>query len=241
MNAIMAEPKAGTFTEYEQWWEMEAKPLYEEWMGLPFFTDLRAGKLTEERLKAWLGNWYGHVQESDMHRALLWSRHHYILGRFPEMEEIVTERAGKSLNYPYPGGHVRGLLKLSSALGVSHEQLLQARSGPFTVHLTSFLKSLYLEGTLAEFASQLIGEEYFLKFCDLFQEALSNPPFSLKGDALDYFKFWKRCLLMEHGSPGRFLLKSLFDKGVVEERPNAGVRHVGKRYAEYLIRVYRDL
>ena len=241
MDVVMSESNVGTFNEYEKWWDQEAKPLYEKWMTLPFFTDLRAGKLTEERLKTWLGNWYGHVQEGDMHRALLWSRHHYILGRFPEMEEIVTERAGKSLNYPYPGGQVRGLLKLSDALGVSHQQLLQSRTGPFTVHLTSFLKSLYLEGTLAESASQLIGEEYFLQFCELFQEALGKPPFNLKGDALDYFKFWKRCLLMDHGSPGRFLLKSLFDKGLVEERPNAGIRHVGKRYAEYLIRVYQSL
>ena len=67
MDVVMTEPNVGTFTEYEQWWDKEAKPLYEEWLGLPFFTDLRAGRLTEDRLKAWLGNWYGHVQEADMH------------------------------------------------------------------------------------------------------------------------------------------------------------------------------
>ena len=176
-----------------------------------------------------------------MHRALLWSRHHYILGRYPDLEDVVTERAGKSLNYPYPGGHVRGLLLLGRALGMSHEQLLSSRPGTYTVHMTSFLKSVYLEGTLAEFASQLIGEEYLLKFCSLFQEGLSKPPFGLKGDALDYFRNWERCWLTSHGSPGKFLLKSLFDRGLVEERPNFGARHVAKRYAEYLIRVYQGL
>ena len=74
---------------------------------------------------------------------------------------------------------------------MSHEELRGARLRPQTAHLTTFLKSLYLEGTLAEFASQLIGEEYFLKFCIIFQAGLSNQPFNFKGDALDYFKYWK--------------------------------------------------
>jgi len=241
MDAVITERNVGSYGEYEEWWAREAKPHYEKWLKLPFFEDLRSGGLTEERLKAWLGNWYNHVQETDMHRALLWSRHHYILGRSPDLEEIVTERAGKSLNYPYPGGHVRGLLLLGRALGMSHEQLLSSRPGPYTVHMTSFLKSVYLEGTLAEFASQLIGEEYLLDFCSLFQDGLSKPPFDLKGEALDYFIHWKGCWLTSHGSPGRFLLKSLFDRGLVEERPNFGVRHVAMRYAEYLIRVYQGL
>jgi len=237
----MTQLKVGSFGEYEGWWDKEAKPLYEEWLKLPFFMDLRAGKLTQDRLKIWLENWYNHVQECDMHRALLWSRHHYILGRYPEMEEIVTERAGKSLNYPYPGGQFSGLRKLSRALGLSHEDLLRSQLRPQNVHLTSFLKSVYLEGTLAEFAAQLTGEECFLEFCNLFQEGLGKAPFNLKGDALDYFKYWKGGLLMTYGSPGRYLLKSLFDNGLVEERPNFGIRHVGQRYAEYLIRLYKTL
>lgn len=241
MEVDMMESTPGSYADYESWWEREAKPQYDKWLELPFFHDLRAGRLTQDRLKGWLGNWYNHVQETDMHRALLWSRHHYILGRYPDMEEIVTERAGKALNYPYPGGHVRSLLLLGRALGLNHEQLLAARPGPYTVHLTSFLKSVYLEGTLAEFAAQLIGEESLLKFCGLFRDALGKPPFGLEGDALDYFENWEACWLTTHGSPGRFLLKSLFDRGLVEERPNFGIRHVGKRYAEYLIRVYQGL
>jgi hypothetical protein len=46
---------------------------------------------------------------------------------------------------------------------------------------------------------------------------------------------------MRYGSPGRFLLKSLFDRGLVEERSNFGIRHAGTRYAEYLIRLYQTL
>ncbi len=241
MTAGMILSDIGSLDEYEAWWQKEARPLYEEWLSLPFFADLKSGKLTEERLKVWLENWYNHVQECDIHRPVLWQRHHYIVGRFPQMEEVVTERGGKPLNYPYPGGQVSGLRKLGKKLGMEHEQMLRARLRPQTTYLTSFLKALYLEGTLAEFASQLIGEEYFMKVCNLFQEGLSKPPFSINGEALDYFKYWDRCLLMKYGSPGRFLLKSLFDKGLVEERPNFGIGHVAKRFPEYLIKLYQNL
>lgn len=241
MEASMTLSEVGSLSEYEFWWEKEAKPLYEEWLRLPFFADLRSGQFTEERLRGWLENWFSHVQECDIHRPVLWPRHHYIVGRYPQMEEVVTERGGKPLNYPYPGGQVRGLRKLGEALGVKHEELVQARLKPQTAHLTSFLKSLYLEGTLAEFAAELIGEEYFLQFCALFQEALAKPPFSLKGEALDYFKYWEGCLLRKYGSPGRFLLGALFDKGLVEERPNFGIKHAATRYPEYLIRLYQAL
>ena len=230
-----------SFDEYEAWWEKEARPLYEEWLRLPFFADLSRGALERDRLLVWLENWYNHVHECDIHRPVLWPRHHYVIGRYPQLEEIVTERGGKPLNYPYPGGHVTSLRKLATALGKSHEGLLQARLLPQTTHLTSFLKSLYLEGTLAEFASQLIGEEYFPQPCALFQEALSAAPYRLEGQALDYFKYWPACLLTRYGSPGRFLLRSLFEKGLVEERPNFGIRHAAARYAEYLIRLYRAL
>ena len=73
-----------------------------------------------------------------MHRAVLWTRHHYILGRCPQLEEIVTERAGKALNYPYPGGQVSGLRKLGRALGKSHAELRRAQLRVQTVHLTNF-------------------------------------------------------------------------------------------------------
>jgi len=239
--SIMTLSEIGKFSDYESWWVKEAKPLYEEWLAMPFFADLKSGKLTEERLKQWMINWYSHAQESDIHRPVLWPRHHYIVGRFPQMEEVVTERAGKPLNYPYPGGQVKGLRKLGEALGLQHDVLIRSPVRPQTTHLNSFLKSLYLEGTLAEFASQLIGEEYFLGFCKLFQEKLGQAPFQLKGDSLDYFKYWEGCLLMTYGSPGRFLLRSLFEKGLVEERPNFGIKHSAKRYAEYLIRFYQGL
>lgn len=233
--------EVASFDEYAAWWEKEAKPVYEAWLDLPFFRDLKSGALQPERLRAWLENWYYQVQESDIHRPVLWSRHYYVLARFPQLEEVVTERGGKALNYPYPGGHVHALRNLAAALGISTDDLLHARLRPQTVHLTNFVKSLYLEGTLAEFAAQLIGEEYMLGFCGRFQEAMSREPLRLSGDALDYFKHWKECLLMRYGSPGRFLLKSLFDKGLVEERPNFGIKHAGKRYAEYLIRLYQTL
>jgi len=231
----------GSLNEYEAWWDGEAKPLYEAWLDLPFFRDLQNGKLTQERLKVWLENWYYHVQECDIHRPVLWSRHHYIVGRYPQLEEIVTERAGKPLNYPYPGGQVGGLRRLVAVMGMSHEALRGARLRSQTAHLTTFVKSLYLEGTLAEFASQLIGEEYFLRFCNIFQAGLCKQPFNFKGNALDYFKYWKGCLLMKYGSAGKFLLNSLFEKGIVEERPNFGIKHVAKRYPEYLIRFYEGL
>ena len=230
-----------SLADYEGWWEKEARPLYEKWLELPFFRDLERGALTRERLSSWLGNWYAHVQECDIHRPVLWERHHYIVARYPQLEEIVTERGGKPLNYPYPGGQVRSLRKLGEALGLSHEDLLAARVRPQTHHLNVFLKALFMEGTLAEFAAQLIGEEYFLQFCERFHRGLSQAPLNLQGDALDYFKYWPDCLLMQYGSPGRFLLRSLFEKGLVEERPNFGIRHVAKRYAEYLIRLYEVL
>jgi len=231
----------GSLQEYEEWWEKEARPLYEEWLRLPFFAELRAGKLGPERLIKWLENWYNLGLECDMHRPVLWPRHHYIIGRYPELEEIVTERGGKPLNHPYPGGHVTSLRKLGSALGKSHQDLLGARVLPQTVHLAGFLKSLYLEGTLAEFASQLIGEEHFIEVCASFQKALAAGPFNLAANDLDYFKYWPDCLLMKYGSPGRFLLRSLFEKGLVEERPNFGIRHAATRHAEYLLRLYGAL
>jgi hypothetical protein len=237
----MALCELDSFGEYAAWWEKEARPLYEEWLDLPFFRELKNGTLQPERLRAWLENWFYQVQECDIHRPVLWSRHYYILARFPQLEEVVTERGGKALNYPYPGGHVHSLRNLATALGISHEELLNARLRPQTLHLTSFLKSLYLEGTLAEFAAQLTGEEYMLGLCDRFQEAMGRAPFNFSGSDLDYFKHWKECLLMRYGSPGRFLLKSLFEKGLVEERSNFGIQHAGKRYAEYLIRLYRTL
>ncbi len=233
--------EVASFDEYAAWWKKAAEPLYEEWLQLPFFADLRRGALERERLMKWFENWYNHVQDSDIHRPVLWPRHHYIVGRYPELEEIVTERSGKPLNYPYPGGHMTSLRKLAAALGTSHQELLQARLLPQTVHLTSFLKSLYLEGTLAEFASQLIGEEYLLRMCALFQEALGAGEYRLEGQALDYFKHWPDCLLTTYGRPGRVLLRSLFEKGLVEERPNFGIQHAAARYGEYLIRLYRVL
>ncbi len=230
-----------SYADYEAWWEKEARPLYDEWLGLPFFADLKNGKFTQERLRTWLVNWYNHLLECDIHRTVLWPRHHYVVGRYPQLEEVVLERAGKPLNYPYPGGQVRGLRMLGDAVGIKHEEFLRTQLRPQTIHLTTFLKSLYLEGTLAEFASQLIGEEYFLEFCRTFQEALEKPPFNLKGEALDYFRYWEGCFLRTYGSPGRFLLNSLFEKGIVEERSNFGIKYMAKRYPEYLIRLWQNL
>lgn len=241
MKTEMTLSDVTSYEEYEAWWEKEARPVYEEWLGLRFFADLKNGQLSRDRLCLWLANWYNHVQESDLHRPVLWSRHHHILGRYPQLEEIVTERGGKPLKYPYPGGHRKGLEKLATTLEMSHSDIFRWKLRPQTIHLTSYLKSLYLEGTLAEFASQLIAEEYLLKFCEIFQGGLSRPPFSFKGEPLDYFKYWNACFHTKYGSPGRFLLKSLFEKGLVEERPNFGLKHVGRRYGDYLIRFYQEL
>jgi len=91
MTAGMTLSDIGSLDEYEAWWQKEARPLYEEWLSLPFFADLKSGKLTEERLKVWLENWYNHVQECDIHRPVLWQRHHYIVGRFPQMEVLIVK------------------------------------------------------------------------------------------------------------------------------------------------------
>ena len=71
---------------------------------------------------------------------------------------------------------------------------------------------------------------------DILQPVCGVAPEQRQGDAT-----LGPCLLRTHGSPGRFLLKSLFEKGLVEERPNFGLKHVGRRYGDYLIRFYQEL
>jgi pyrroloquinoline quinone (PQQ) biosynthesis protein C len=80
----------------------------------PFFVELRAGTLSQARLKGWITNWYSFAVEVNTGMATAYHQFVGFFKRHPECEDLIAQKIGEEFTTPAIGGHARMLPALGA-------------------------------------------------------------------------------------------------------------------------------
>jgi pyrroloquinoline quinone (PQQ) biosynthesis protein C len=210
-------------------------------LGHPLMTELAAGVLSIEQVRGFFLNWYTWVFEINMATAVWLHRFGPILKRHPEIAEVVNDKIADELATPTRRGHIETLERVAAAVGLTRDELVNARLIPEARAWLDYFVRLQMEGTFAECVAGYLGEGCFPEFAAVFEKALEEH-YGVAREDLEYFRLHGE-LDVEHGEGNVFILQRLVETGQVEERPGWGIDYVlptgGQMFVMFLDGVYR--
>ncbi|HEX9878797.1 MAG TPA: hypothetical protein VGB25_01235, partial [Candidatus Binatia bacterium] len=96
----------------------------------PFMLEVTRGTLAREKVQEFFRQWYSFALEVNTSMGTLYHRFNALTRRVPELENLLTDKIADEFGSPGPGGHIRTLEATAQALGVSREELVDARLSP---------------------------------------------------------------------------------------------------------------
>ena len=195
-----------------------------------FMQELSNGKLPKETLKVFWLNWHGFVAEINNFIQVGYQRH---LGFFKQHIDLLTFYADKvadELIHPKPPGHLLTVWKQGEIFGLTRDEMIQYEMLPTCRVLNEWHRGLIYEGTMLEFWSAILWEEFVGHWARQFREGLMKQGYS--NDQAPYFTTHEEADLVEHeggvmahGEFNRVVCERMLSTGYVECRPGNSPRY----------------
>jgi len=188
-----------------------------------FMSALSTGTLPSNALQLFWLNWHGFVAEINNFVQLSYQFH---LGFWKENIDLMAplaDRIADEIVHPKSPGHLLLVWKQGEVFGVTREQMLSYPMLPACRILLDWHKGLIYEGTMAEFWSSAVWEEYVGYWARDFRGALLKNGY--REEQLVYFRTHEEADLKEHeGTIGhgmftRIALQRMLEKGMADFRP----------------------
>jgi pyrroloquinoline quinone (PQQ) biosynthesis protein C len=142
----------------------------------------------------------------------------------------MTATIAEEFSAPGPAGHIRTVQRAGEAVGLTPDEMINARLVPEARAWVDFHVRLLTEGTLAEAAADYICEGEFGHFAKIYHDALTTR-YGFTRQSAGYFKDHFESDAVgksgrpSHGDRGRAILTTLLEEGLVEERAGWGVEY----------------
>lgn len=190
----------------------------------PFVRDVSQGTLPKEKLQEFFRQWYSFALEVNTSMGTLYHRFNALTRRLPELEDILTDKIADEYGNPGPGGHIRTLEATAKALGVSREELVDAKLSPHARAFCDFTVRITLEGTIGEYATRVcFVEGQAWQFSGTFHRALAAHYLPKEHD--HYFGLHEEADSKEHaghmghGESGQRMVELLIENDEFKFRP----------------------
>jgi pyrroloquinoline quinone (PQQ) biosynthesis protein C len=163
----------------------------------PFFEELGRATLPREKVQEFFRQWYAFALEINTAMGTLYHRFHWLTKRLPELEDFLTQKIADEYGEPGPGGHIRTLEATARAVGVSREELVEAKLSPHARAYCDFKVRVVTEGTIGEYAITGLTERLAGRFSQVFHAGLA--PYKLSTGEDLYFPTHIEADLQQHG------------------------------------------
>lgn len=231
MSLIQPPVNAARAQELISYYTDLARRLYQERLfSHPLTVGLQNGTTSDVQLRGWLQNWYTFALEVNTASSTVYHRFISFFKTHPALEDLVTASIAEEFALPGPGGHIRTVQMAGEAVGLTRDEMVNARLIPEARAWTDFHVRLLTEGTLAEVAADYICEGEFGHFAKIYHDALTTR-YGFTPKSATYFKdhFESDAIGKEgrpsHGDRGRAILTTLLEEGLAEERTGWGVEY----------------
>lgn len=198
--------------------------------GGEFMTLLGRGELPLDAVRIFFRNFGAWTIEINTLVAATYQRHLPFFRRHRDLMAPFGEKIAEEFTHPRPPGHLTVTLHTAGALGIPADAIyLEPLLSTFRAKL-DFNRSLFYEGTIAEWYATLTTEEMIGYWSVDFRRALATH-YGFDDDALVYFRTHIEADLEEHdGSMGhgtfnRTVLQRLLEDGAAEERTGYGIEY----------------
>ena len=201
-------------------------------MNHPFVAALREGKLSRDAVARFHDQWSRIVRRITSSYVGQYYHFIHIYKLYRDLEAQVTLRIGNEVEYPVGGGRPRAMDRLLTALGSSPKKALEQGLFIESNFFASFLGRLYLEGTLGETQANQMGN-VIAPFARIVRESLVKHYGVKEEDCLYWDTYVEHDRAKEGGgalgtaAENRFALATMYERGLVSERPGWGVDYVG--------------
>jgi pyrroloquinoline quinone (PQQ) biosynthesis protein C len=205
----------------------------------PLMRELMAGALPLAKVRGFILNWYRFALEINTVRCDAYNHYLPFFERHPDCYDLLTEQIADELTHPGRGGHIKMLQVAGEALGLSREDLVEARLIPEGRALVDCRIRLWREGPMAEAWASSLGEREIGVWMGMGHEALTQH-YGLSERAAEYFcKHYEADTqeheggIMAHGEGNSYILRRILEDGYRPERPGWDL--------EYAVRFAVDL
>lgn len=202
----------------------------------PFFIDLRAGSLSQKRLRGWITNWYAFALEVNTGMATVYHQFVGFFKRHPECEDLIAQKIGEEFTTPALGGHARMLPKLGRALGVEPRELIEAELIPEARGLVDFFVRSWIDIPLAECFAIHLEEEIFGFISQDFRASL--PQYGVTAEDMQYFRVHEEADLGEHSSANQLILQKALEEGYGNERAGWPLEYCARIAVQMMTQFY---
>lgn len=195
-----------------------------------FIDDLREGRLPKEALIEFWLNWHGFVAEINNLIQCGYQRQIGFFKQHPDLMGYYADKIADELVHPKPPGHILVVWEQGEIFGLTRQQMLGYEMLPECRAFLDLTRAYLYEGTIAEFWSSLVLEEYIGHWARMFRLGMEKLGYSGKTDA-PYFHTHEEADLVEHEgvmAHGEFnwaVLERLLTNGYTEFRPGYNSPH----------------
>jgi pyrroloquinoline quinone (PQQ) biosynthesis protein C len=196
--------------------------------GGEFMTLLGRGELPLDAVRIFFRNFGAWTIEINTLVAATYQKHLPFFRRHRDLMGPFGAKIAEEFTHPRPPGHVMVTLQTARALGITEEAIyVEPFLSTFRAKL-DFNRSLFYEGTIAEWYATLTTEEMIGYWSVDFRRALATH-YGFDDEALVYFRTHIEADLEEHdgamghGTFNRTVLQRLLEDGAAEERTGYGI------------------
>ncbi|HLY65033.1 MAG TPA: hypothetical protein VKU60_05820 [Chloroflexota bacterium] len=196
----------------------------EKVLGHPLIRELSEGRLPRKKLIGFVANWFTYAWEVNTALAMTYHKNIWFLKRHMDIHDLVTDKIGDELVNPGPGGHIKIVIQLGEALGLSYEELVNQRLIPEARANLDIAVRLIYEGPQAETLAFHMKEKQFGVLAQTFFQALTTH-YGLTAEQAEYFNLHHAADLeehegvMAHGKSSAYTLETILRDGYRPERP----------------------
>jgi pyrroloquinoline quinone (PQQ) biosynthesis protein C len=189
-----------------------------------FMRDLAAGKLSLETLQLFWLNWSSYVAEINGIIQCAYQKHIGFFKKNVDLMGFFADKIADELIHPKPPGHILVVWEQGEILGLSRDDMTNY---PMLSECRAFLewfRGTLHEGTIAEFWSMIVLEEYTGYWARDFRLGLESMGYARETQA-PYFHTHEEADLVEHQgvmAHGEFnwaVLERLLTQGYTDFRP----------------------
>jgi len=188
-----------------------------------FMTELKAGTLPPAALQTFWLNWHGFVFEINNFIQVAYQRH---LGFFKEhldLFAVFADKVADELIHPKAPGHLLTVWKQGEIFGLTMDEMINNEMLPECRAQLEWHRGLLYEGTLLEFWTAIVYEEYIGHWSKAFREGLEGMGY--ESQRAPYFHTHEEADLQEHdgvmghGEFNREVIARLYQTGNTQTRP----------------------
>lgn len=178
-----------------------------------FMRDLKDGQLSKESLTLFWLNWHGFVAEINNIIQCGYQRHIGFFKNHIDLLTVYADKVADELVHPKPPGHLLVVWEQGAIFGLDRQTMIDYEMIPECRVFLEWYRGLLYEGTMAEFWSALVVEEYIGHWARMFRLGMEKMGFAGKNDA-PYFHTHEEADLEEHA--GGVMAHGEFNWSVLE-------------------------